>query len=166
MYGPDYKYNELRYWVLTTVVMGVVTLIFRSLRGFLTGIVGQGITTRIRKELYGKILEKDIGFFDLRENHASVLTSSMAEDTGLINGASTEMLDPYIDAIFSLFGGLGLGFYFCWQMSLVCLALTPIMTLGQYVGAKQMKGQTDSQKEEQDSANILCGDSILNFKTV
>jgi ABC-type multidrug transport system fused ATPase/permease subunit len=142
-FGPEYGYDELRYWVLNTVVMAVVTLIFRSLRGIMVGFIGQGITTRIRQRLYLSILEKDVGFFDYRENNASVLTSSMAEDTGLINGASTESLDPYIDSFFSLVGGIGLGFYFCWQMSLVCIALTPLMTLGQYIGAKYSKGLTN-----------------------
>lgn len=164
--GPDYAYDELRYWVLTVVVMAVVTLFFRSTRGAAVGIIGQGITTRIRTTLYHRILEKDIGFFDYRENNASVLTSSMAEDTGLINGASTESLDPYIDSLFSLFGGLCLGFYYCWQMSLVCIGLTPLMTIGQFVGAKVSKGLTNEEKDDQSKANILCGDSILNFKTV
>lgn len=123
--------------------MAVVTLIFRSFRGILVGFIGQGITEKIRRTLYLRILEKDIGFFDYKENNASVLTSSMAEDTGLINGASTESLDPYIDSAFSLLGGIALGFYFCWQMSLVCIGLTPIMTIGQYIGAKYSKIQAN-----------------------
>lgn len=80
------------------------------------------------------ILEKDIGFFDFRENNASVLTSAMAQDTSLINGASSESLGPYSDGLFALLGGLALGFYFCWQMSLICIGMTPFMTLGQYIG--------------------------------
>lgn len=58
----------------------------------------------------------------------------MAQDTSLINGASSESLGPYTDGFFALVGGLVLGFYFNWQMSLVCLALTPFLVVGQYVG--------------------------------
>jgi len=64
--------------------------------------------------LYKSILEKHVGFFDERENNASVLTSSMAQDSALINGVSTESLGPYTDAFFALFGGLVVGFYWCW----------------------------------------------------
>lgn len=124
------------------------------------------VTTRIRERLYQKILEKDIGFFDNRENNASVLTTAMAEDCGYINGAATESLGPYTDAFFAMVGGLSIGFYFCWQMSLICIGLTPFMAIGQYVGAAFSKGLTTEQKDEQSKANLLCGDSILNYKTV
>lgn len=57
---------------------------------------------------------KHIGFHDFQENQASVLTSSMAADSALINGAASESLGPYVESFFALFGGLALGFYFCW----------------------------------------------------
>ena len=92
------------------------------------------MTLKIRHILYLSILQKDIGFFDFRENNASVISSAMAQDTSLINGASSESLGPYSDGFFALFGGLALGFYYSWEMSLICLGLTPFMTLGQYIG--------------------------------
>jgi len=55
-----------------------------------------------------------MGFFDFQENQSSVLTSAMAQDTALINGAASESLGPYIESLFALGGGLGIGFYFCW----------------------------------------------------
>lgn len=67
----------------------------------------------------------------------------MASDTALINGASSESLGPYSDGFFALFGGLLMGFYYCWQMSLICLGLTPFMTLGQYIGMEFQKGLTE-----------------------
>jgi hypothetical protein len=42
------------------------------------GNLGENVTLKIRKELYFKILEKNIGWFDFRENGSSVLTSAMA----------------------------------------------------------------------------------------
>lgn len=90
----------------------------------------------------------------------------MASDTSLINGASSESLGPYSDAFFALFGGLVMGFYYCWQMSLICLGLTPFMSLGQYVGMEFQKGLTEEQKDSGTEADLLCGDSIQNYKTV
>jgi hypothetical protein len=69
---------------------------------------------KIRKLLYISILKKEIGFHDDRENGSSILTSIMANDTQILNGASTESIGPYIEAFFALFVGLGIGFGFCW----------------------------------------------------
>jgi hypothetical protein len=56
------------------------------------GTLGNNVTFEVRKLLYRKILEKNIGFFDFPENGTSVLTSSMSSDTHLINGVGSESI--------------------------------------------------------------------------
>jgi ATP-binding cassette subfamily B (MDR/TAP) protein 1 len=132
--GPDYLEDELIYWVLVNVVVAQICLVGITARSSCFGIIGQNVTLKIRALLYNAILMKDIGFFDFRENNASVLTSSMAQDTSIINGASSESLGPYFDGFSALFGGIAMGFYFNWQMSLILLGLTPFMIFAQYIG--------------------------------
>lgn len=79
--GPDYVRESLDYWVIWTIGIAHGCLIAMSIRGTAFGFLSNNVTIKIRKILYNAILEKDIGFFDLRENNASVLTSSMAQDT-------------------------------------------------------------------------------------
>lgn len=112
--GPDYYRENLDFWVWMTVLMGVISFFGLSTRGACFGFIGQNVTLKIRRMLYYAILEKNIGFHDMRENNSSILTSCMAQDTSLINGASAESLGPYSDGFFALLGGLILGFYYCW----------------------------------------------------
>lgn len=111
-------------------------------------------------------MEKDIGWFDKQENQSSVLTGAMAQETSLINGASSESLGPYTEAFFALIGGLVLGFIFCWQQSLVTLGMVPFMVFGNYIGMEFEKGLTGATSEKEKDANLLIGDAINNFKTV
>lgn len=104
----------MEYWVLWSLAVAFGCLIAASVRGACFGFLGNNVTIKIREILYQSIMEKDIGFFDMRENNASILTSAMAQDTAQINGASAESLGPYTDGFFALFGGLIIGFYFCW----------------------------------------------------
>ena len=78
------------------------------------GTLGNNVTGKVRTMLYQGILQKNIGWFDNRDNGPSVLTSSMAKDTSLINGVSTESLGPQIEGICAVLIALGIGFYFCW----------------------------------------------------
>jgi hypothetical protein len=39
-----------------------------------------------------------------------------------------------IEAFFSLVGGIAIAFYFCWEMSLVCMAVSPILIIGAALG--------------------------------
>lgn len=59
-------------------------------------------------------MEKNIGWFDDRNNGPSVLTSVIAADTALINGISAESLAPAAEGICSLVAGICFGFYYCW----------------------------------------------------
>ena len=90
----------------------------------------------------------------------------MAQETSLINGAASESLGPYTESIFALFGGLGIGFYFCWQESLVTLGCIPFIIAGQYLEFQFLNGLTEVGGYSEKRANLLIGDAINNFKTV
>lgn len=80
-----------------SIAMGLLALLcaVSSMSQKLTfGALGENTTYEIRKKLYETIVRKNIGWFDNKDNGVSVLTSAMAQDTSVINGASTESLGP------------------------------------------------------------------------
>jgi len=76
------------------LIIGFICFFSFSITKKCFGTLGNNVTLEVRKILYAKILEKHIGFFDLPENGTSVLTSTMASDTHLINGVGSESLQP------------------------------------------------------------------------
>ena len=103
------------------------------LTGFLQklsfGIVGENVTLSIRLKLYLKMLEKNMGWFDDRENSPSILTSILSTDAQIINGASTVGLSAILDAGCAVLAGLAIGLGYSWKMVLVSLAITPFTVL-------------------------------------
>lgn len=90
----------------------------------------------------------------------------MAQESSIINGASSESLGPYVESVFALCGGLVIGFIFCWQESLITLACVPAIVLANYIGMEFEKGLTGATADTEKQANLLIGDAINNFKTV
>lgn len=90
--GFPYLKEEIIYWSIAMLIIAGVCLISFSLTKKCFGTLGNNVTLEVRKLLYSKILEKNIGFFDHPENGTSVLTSSMSSDTHLINGVGSESL--------------------------------------------------------------------------
>ena len=134
--GQEKLEMEIKFY---SILMGIVA--FSSGVGSATqkisfGNLGENVTEAVRRVLYTSILRKDIGWFDERENGTSVLTSAMAQDTSVINGVSTESLAPQLEGGCALLAGLIIGFVACWQMALVCLAVSPAMTIGNALGMK------------------------------
>lgn len=113
-----------------TLIMAGAMFIGYVGKSYLFSYLGENVTLKVRQLLYESILEKNIGWFDFQENQSSVLTSAMAQESAIINGASSESLGPYVEGAFAVIGGLVIGFYFCWQESLVTLGCIPLIVIG------------------------------------
>jgi len=113
-------YSEEHYYDLRTkLIMGIVGVACCTASGvFIKDLyfkkLGANTTYNIRKELYGKIIEKNLGWFDDRDHSSGVLTSAIAKDTSIINGISTESLGPLFEGGMAITGGVIVAFIFCW----------------------------------------------------
>jgi hypothetical protein len=111
---PDYLKLEIHKFCLYMTIVACASGIGSFVQRYMFGSLGNRVTHQIRDILYAKILEKNIGWFDHRDNGPSVITSTMAKDTSLVNGVSTESIGPIVEGICALSAGLAFGFYFCW----------------------------------------------------
>jgi ABC-type multidrug transport system fused ATPase/permease subunit len=146
--GFPYMKKEIIYWSIVMLILGGITLVSFTFTKKVFGTLGNNVTLRVRKVLYGKILEKHIGFFDHPQNGTSVLTSAMASDTHIINGVGSDSIKPQVEALFNLFGGIAIGFYFCWQEALLCLIVSPVLAIGEVFNTKSQSGLTNESSDD------------------
>ena len=94
--GTDAENLEyhVNYFALVMFGVALTSAIAKWAQINIFGYLSEGVTYRIRTELYTAILQKNIGWFDDRQNGASVLTSAMAEDTTIINGCCSDAIAP------------------------------------------------------------------------
>ena len=72
----------------TAMQMALIALIFGisiALRAYLFNTAGERVVTRLREQLYRRILDQEVGFFDARRT--GELTSRLASDTGVLQNA-------------------------------------------------------------------------------
>jgi ATP-binding cassette subfamily B (MDR/TAP) protein 1 len=123
-------------WVYCLIGCAAAQLLFGFVSKHFFGTLGENVTLQIRKDLYNSILRKNIGWFDHQDHAPSVLTSVMAEDSSQINGVASETLATTLESTFAVLIGVGIGFYYCWQLSVVCICVLPAMAFGTILGAK------------------------------
>jgi ABC-type transport system involved in Fe-S cluster assembly fused permease/ATPase subunit len=51
-------------------------------------------------------------------------------------------------------------------MTLIMLGLIPFLAISAALGAKIQTGLVEEQNKKDKDANLLCGDAIINYKTV
>jgi len=137
MMKPDLEQmkDETWRWCLWMLIISFVSLICVFTVRFSFGVVGENITEAIRNKMYTSVLKKSIGWFDLKENAAGVLTTVLANDASSLQGASTEALGIIIESMVGLLCGAIIAFFFSWQVSLVAIGSFPIMTFGGWAQA-------------------------------
>ena len=158
--------SEADIWCLAMFICCIVSFITGFTQKFLFGIIGENITLNIREKLYGALVKKNIGWFDNRENAPGVLNSVLASDVQALNGASTEGTAVVMESLFAMIVGISLGFAHNWKVSLVALGCVPFMIAGGAINTKFQTGYSDIDEDAYKDANLLAGDSILNYRTV
>jgi ATP-binding cassette, subfamily B (MDR/TAP), member 1 len=95
-----------------------------------------------------------------------VLSAAMASEAQTINGVVAGGLATSLQCVFSVLAGIVIGFCYNWEISLVCLACVPLMILGGAMNAKFQQGMSEDTDTAMKEANLLAGDSIINYRTV
>lgn len=166
VFGEDFLQDEVTkftIWMLIVAVVNGIAIVFQK---YSFGYLGNKVTQRVREVLYVSILQKNIGWFDERDNGPSVLTSILSADAAAINGVGGESIGPTAESVFGMIGGIAVGFYWAPLQAVVCLLVSPIMVIGATIDMQMMKAADEDNKDALKEANLLCGDSIINYKTV
>ena len=59
-----------------------------------------------------------------------------------------------------------IGLIFSWRISLIAIGLIPFLILGGAINVKIQAGMNEFDEEAYKDANLIAGDSIINYKTV
>jgi len=100
---------------------------------------------RIRTSLFRAILRQEIGWFDTHE--AGELNTRLAADVDKIQDGIGEKLGMFFQFIAQFFAGFIIGFIYGWELTLVILAVSPLLAisgafmakLGSTIAAKELK---------------------------
>lgn len=158
------KQSDINCLIMFCLSVGAFFFTFNQLISF--GTISENVTLKMRIDLYTSILAKNIGWFDDKDNTPGILSSTMATEAQTVNGVVAGGLATSLQAFFSVMTGVVLGFYFNWKVSLVCLGCVPFMILGGIMNAKFQQGMSQDTDEAMKDANVLAGDSIINYRTV
>lgn len=166
MFGEDYLQDEITKYTFFMIGLAVANGIAIVFQKYSFGYLGNKVTQRVREVLYVNILQKNIGWFDERDNGPSVLTSILSADAAAINGVGGESIGPTAESVFGMIIGIGIGFYYAPLQATVCLLVSPVMVIGATIDMQMMKAADEDNKDALKEANLLCGDTIVNYKTV
>jgi ABC-type multidrug transport system fused ATPase/permease subunit len=150
------------YMELIAVAGCVTTLLFT----FAFGLASERLVYDIRMQLFNKLLRLPVSYYDKKENTAGAISIKLANDAFQLNNMVSGVVGVMCLNIATVSISLTLGLYYSWKVTLIALALSPLIGV---VGALNMKiimKFTSISQETEKFLGSLMSDSVCNIRTV
>ncbi|KAK8963230.1 ABC transporter B family member 11 [Platanthera guangdongensis] len=119
---------------------GVVYLVTSPTGSYLFAVAGAKLIRRIRLMVFHKVVNMEIAWFDDPKNSSGAIGAKLSTDAVLLSSLVGDSLALLVQNAATLIFGLLLAFLASWQLSLIILALLPLIGLNGWMITKFKKG--------------------------
>uniref|UniRef100_M0R4J2 Bile salt export pump n=1 Tax=Rattus norvegicus TaxID=10116 RepID=M0R4J2_RAT len=144
--------------------VGMTVLILGYFQIRLWVITGARQIRRMRKIYFRRIMRMEIGWFDCTS--VGELNSRFADDIEKINDAIADQLAHFLQRMSTAMCGLLLGFYRGWKLTLVILAVSPLIGIGAAVIGLSIAKFTELELKAYAKAGSIADEVLSSIRTV
>jgi len=144
--------------------LGFASIICYTSQIGILGAVGESVTRRLRARSFEELLKHKVEYFDMPGNGKATLTSRLAGDAAKVKGLIIDRVPIILSLLVSVAGGIAIAMFYCWRLSLVVLAMFPIIGVASALQMKAMAGS--SNDEDYEKSGEFGNQAVENIRTV
>ncbi|XP_012860104.1 phosphatidylcholine translocator ABCB4 [Echinops telfairi] len=119
---------------------------------------------KIRHKFFHAILQQEIGWFDIKDT--TELNTRLTDDISKISEGIGDKVGMFFQAVATFFAGFIVGFIRGWKLTLVIMAISPILGLSAAVWAKILSAFTDKELAAYAKAGAVAEEALGAIRTV
>lgn len=124
---------------------------------------------KVRLDLFKKFLRLPASYYDQKDNTPGAISTKLASDAFVIRNMVSGVLGVICLNAATILTSLTLGMYYSWKITLISLALSPLIAIVGSFGSINMKAAMKSASKAQQTEKFLgtlMSDSVCNIRTV
>ncbi|KAM8748861.1 bile salt export pump [Acanthopagrus schlegelii] len=147
-------------------IVAVASFFSQFLQGFAFAKSGELLTRRLRKLGFQAMLRQEIGWFDDPTNSPGALTTRLATDASMVQGATGSQIGMIVNSLTNIGASFIIAFYFSWKLTLVIMCFLPLIGLSGVFQAKMLTGFENQDKKAMEAAGQVSSEALANIRTI
>ncbi|XP_061089920.1 bile salt export pump [Conger conger] len=148
------------------VLVAILSFFSQFLQGYAFGVSGELLTRTLRKLGFQAMLRQEVGWFDNPMNSPGALTTRLATDASMVQGATGSQIGMIVSSLTSIGAALIIAFYFSWKLTLVVTCFLPLIGLSGGYQAKMLTGFAKEDKKAMEAAGQVSSEALANIRTI
>lgn len=144
-------------------ILAFAGFIFSFLQYSIFGHLGEKFTFRLRTRYFRRLMYKDLDYFDQPENQPGEISSRLALDCKIINLIIGTYAGAITESLSSLIVSLIISFVFSWRITLVMLAMMPMLFISGIIESKVHS--SDFKKNTMEGSDVLV-ETLNNMRVI
>ncbi|CAL9133729.1 unnamed protein product [Musa textilis] len=163
---PNAMERRTREYVFVYIGTGLYAVVAYLVQHYFFSIMGENLTTRVRRMMLSAILRNEVGWFDEEENNSSLVAARLANDAADVKSAIAERISVILQNMTSLLTSFVVGFIVEWRVALLILATFPLLVLANFAQQLSLKGFAGDTAKAHAKTSMIAGEGVSNIRTV
>ncbi|XP_070019004.1 ABC transporter B family member 19 [Nicotiana sylvestris] len=164
--NPASMERKTKEYVFIYIGAGLYAVVAYLIQHYFFSIMGENLTTRVRRMMLAAILRNEVGWFDEEENNSSLLAARLATDAADVKSAIAERISVILQNMTSLLTSFIVAFIVEWRVSLLILATFPLLVLANFAQQLSLKGFAGDTAKAHAKTSMIAGEGVSNIRTV
>ncbi|KZV40022.1 ABC transporter B family member 15-like [Dorcoceras hygrometricum] len=158
--------SDIKIYCMIFLSIGVISFFGNIIQHYNFAVMGERLTKRVRENVVENILTFEVSWFDQDQNTSAAICARLATEASVVRSLVGDRMSLLVQVFTSAFVAFTLGLIITWRVSIVVIAIQPLIIASFYSKSVLMKGMSEKAQKAQNEGSQLASEAVVNHRTI